>query len=505
MVELDGPLTVVTGLRLGRRAARGRGRAGARRPARGRAAVSRRPTSPGRPTRAPGSPSWSARPTSAITLETKAPATKQRAGAALARRDAWLAKQVDSAVVVWDQEDDVVGRVGPLAGGPPRPRPGAARAPLIATCRGGPGAPGRPALMTRMRSSAARPSPRPTDRRAGRGGGRGPGGGGRRRSRPRWRRRLHLAAPCTGSWSSSGCCSDGARPRARSSVGRREAEVGAPVVAEVLGEDVALLLAAPALAARVRGVQASSTSVLRPPGVVVVVEAHRSPPGSPSARLGLRWASLRLRDHSRAMPAMIARARYGPRHAGRGRHRGHLHRRGGADGTVAKVLSTPDDPGRAVRDGVAALGGGARRRCWPTARRSPPTPCSRGQAAPVALVTTEGLRDVIEIARQDRPSLYDTAVVRPDAARAPRLAPRGRAAGSAADGRELDPVDLDAVPADARRRRRASRCASCTPTSSPPHEQAVAARAARRRATTSPARTRCRPSCASTSARSRPS
>jgi ribonuclease HI/uncharacterized phage-like protein YoqJ len=47
----------------------------------------------------------------AITLEVRAPATKQLAGAALARRDAWLAKQVDAAVVVWDQEDAEVGRL----------------------------------------------------------------------------------------------------------------------------------------------------------------------------------------------------------------------------------------------------------------------------------------------------------------------------------------------------------------------------------------------------------
>jgi uncharacterized phage-like protein YoqJ len=45
-----------------------------------------------------------------ITLEQRSPATKQLAGAALGRRDAWLAKQVDGAVVVWDQEDDAVGR-----------------------------------------------------------------------------------------------------------------------------------------------------------------------------------------------------------------------------------------------------------------------------------------------------------------------------------------------------------------------------------------------------------
>lgn len=47
----------------------------------------------------------------AVTLEARAPATKQLAGAALARRDAWLARQVDAAVVVWDREDDAVGRV----------------------------------------------------------------------------------------------------------------------------------------------------------------------------------------------------------------------------------------------------------------------------------------------------------------------------------------------------------------------------------------------------------
>jgi uncharacterized phage-like protein YoqJ len=47
----------------------------------------------------------------ALTLEKKVPATKQLAGAALARRDAWLARQVDAAVVVWDQDDEVVGRL----------------------------------------------------------------------------------------------------------------------------------------------------------------------------------------------------------------------------------------------------------------------------------------------------------------------------------------------------------------------------------------------------------
>ena len=47
----------------------------------------------------------------AITLDTKAPTSKQAAGMALGKRDDWLARQVDSAVVVWDQEDATVGRL----------------------------------------------------------------------------------------------------------------------------------------------------------------------------------------------------------------------------------------------------------------------------------------------------------------------------------------------------------------------------------------------------------
>ena len=42
------------------------------------------------------------------------------------------------------------------------------------------------------------------------------------------------------------------------------------------------------------------------------------------------------------------------------------------------------------------------------------------RGARTALVTTEGFRDVLEIARQNRPSLYDLAQDRP-----PPLVPRG--------------------------------------------------------------------------------
>ncbi|MGH9230313.1 MAG: hydantoinase/oxoprolinase N-terminal domain-containing protein, partial [Acidimicrobiales bacterium] len=120
-----------------------------------------------------------------------------------------------------------------------------------------------------------------------------------------------------------------------------------------------------------------------------------------------------------------------------------------ADGTVTKVLSTPDDPVRAMREAI----GDAKR---------PGVPARPGfvahgttvatnallerRGAAVALVTTEGLADVIEIGRQDRPSLYDQLASRPEP-----LVPRGRryevAGRLAADGTELAPVDAGRLPA----------------------------------------------------------
>ncbi len=49
--------------------------------------------------------------TEVITLQKRAPDSKQQAGAALARRDAWLARHVAEALLVWDGKDPVLSRV----------------------------------------------------------------------------------------------------------------------------------------------------------------------------------------------------------------------------------------------------------------------------------------------------------------------------------------------------------------------------------------------------------
>jgi 5-oxoprolinase (ATP-hydrolysing) len=111
------------------------------------------------------------------------------------------------------------------------------------------------------------------------------------------------------------------------------------------------------------------------------------------------------------------------------------------DGRAAKVLSTPEDPGRALRAGLEQLGpGGAAR---PSLLAHGTTVATNAllerRGARVALVTTEGFADVIEIGRQDRPSLYDIWADRPTPL-VPRELRREVAGRLDASGRELTPM-----------------------------------------------------------------
>ncbi len=121
-----------------------------------------------------------------------------------------------------------------------------------------------------------------------------------------------------------------------------------------------------------------------------------------------------------------------------------------ADGRIAKVPSTPSDPGQAVRAGTGAV------------EQDKPTVLAHGttvatnallerRGARVALVTTHGFADVIEIARQDRPSLYDLWADRPAplVERHLRLEVAGRLGP---DGAEIEPLaaaDVPEIPAEA--------------------------------------------------------
>ena len=116
----------------------------------------------------------------------------------------------------------------------------------------------------------------------------------------------------------------------------------------------------------------------------------------------------------------------------------------GTDGRVLKVPSTPADPGDAVRGGVAALvPDGPELLAHGTTVAANALLERRG--ARVALYCTAGFADVIEIARQDRPALYDPWAQRPEplVAGADRLEVDERVA---ADGAVLVPMDIGALP-----------------------------------------------------------
>jgi N-methylhydantoinase A len=81
--------------------------------------------------------------------------------------------------------------------------------------------------------------------------------------------------------------------------------------------------------------------------------------------------------------------------------------------TTLKVPSTPDAPDRAVADGLARIG---RRdiRTFSHGTTVATNAVLQRSGARVALVTTEGFEDLLEIGRQARPSVYDLRVVRPE-------------------------------------------------------------------------------------------
>ncbi len=83
-----------------------------------------------------------------------------------------------------------------------------------------------------------------------------------------------------------------------------------------------------------------------------------------------------------------------------------------------KLLSTPYNPAEAMLDGLAQIAALGKRQIVHGSTIAT-NALLEGKGAPTALVTTKGFRDVLQIGRQNRPSLYDWTAVPP-----PPLAPR---------------------------------------------------------------------------------
>ena len=118
----------------------------------------------------------------------------------------------------------------------------------------------------------------------------------------------------------------------------------------------------------------------------------------------------------------------------------------GDDGRVVKTPSTPDDPAHALRTALDEAGVATDADLLAHGTTVATNALLQRRGGRVALVTTRGFGDVIEIARQVRPSLYDPMADRP-----PPLIPRdlrievgGRLDGR---GREIEPLDPASVPA----------------------------------------------------------
>lgn len=130
-----------------------------------------------------------------------------------------------------------------------------------------------------------------------------------------------------------------------------------------------------------------------------------------------------------------------------------LHDGAGRALSAHKLLSTPDDPSRAVLDGIAAIIKATKATRAPAVIHGSTVATNallEGRGGKAAFVTTAGFEDTLHIARQHRPQLYALSPRRP----APPI-PRERCLGVrervAFDGAVLTPLSDDEVSHLARR------------------------------------------------------
>ncbi|HEX2039233.1 MAG TPA: hydantoinase/oxoprolinase family protein, partial [Acidimicrobiales bacterium] len=139
------------------------------------------------------------------------------------------------------------------------------------------------------------------------------------------------------------------------------------------------------------------------------------------------------------------------------------------DGRVRKVPSTPHDPAVGVAEGL----GDERPATLAHGTTVATNALLERRGARIALVTNAGFADVIEIARQDRPSLYDLWADRPVplVPRELRFEVGGRLDGNGREVEPFDPASLPSLPDDVEHVAVCLLHADLNPT----HEKAVAA------------------------------
>lgn len=126
-----------------------------------------------------------------------------------------------------------------------------------------------------------------------------------------------------------------------------------------------------------------------------------------------------------------------------------LFRDGDKTAHVWKVPSTPDDPSRAIAEGIAAAlsvhdGAASLVGYLGHGTTVATNALIQGRGAKTGLITSAGFRDLLEIGRQMRPSLYDLQCDKPDQI-VPRYLRYEVAERLRHDGRVETPLDEDAL------------------------------------------------------------
>ena len=147
----------------------------------------------------------------------------------------------------------------------------------------------------------------------------------------------------------------------------------------------------------------------------------------------------------------------------------------GADVRTLKVASTPDDPSRAVLEGVRGLLGEGESYLLLHGTTVATNALLERKGARVGLITNRGFEDVLEIGRQNRPQLYALVGHRPPplAKKDDRLGISGRLDASGNEVEPLDPAELKTLREWARGRDSIAVCLLHS-YANPAHEEQVA-------------------------------